>query len=135
MPYLLIGIYLLRLAGFLWLIPSYLVDMFNGRMLNIHPALLPKYGGKGMYGMHVHRAVKAAGEAESGISIHLVNEAFDEGSVIFQAKCQLNADDAAETIGAKVLKLEHQYYAKVIEDYIRAVVMSDAKNSDGGVGS
>ena len=76
----------IALAGFLWLIPPYLVSAYDGRMLNIHPALLPKYGGKGMYGMHVHQAVKAAGEAESGISIHLVNEAFDEGSVIFQAR-------------------------------------------------
>ena len=107
------------LAGFLWLIPPYLVRNFDKRMLNIHPALLPKYGGKGMYGMHIHRAVKAAGEVESGISIHLVNEAFDEGTLIFQSKCSLNASDEPETIRQKVLALEHKYFAPVIEGYIR----------------
>ncbi len=107
------------LAGFLWLIPPYLVNHYADRMLNIHPALLPKYGGKGMYGMNVHRAVKAAGEHESGISIHLVNEAFDEGAIIFQRACPLNKEDTPEDIRRKVLVLEHHHFAQVCEDYIR----------------
>jgi len=106
------------LAGFLWLIPSYLVESFKGRMVNIHPALLPKYGGKGMYGKYVHRAVKEAGEKESGITIHYVNENYDEGDVIFQATCALKPEDTPEEIGKKVLQLEHRYFATVIEDIL-----------------
>ena len=106
------------LAGFLWLVPAYLVRSFQGRILNIHPALLPKYGGKGMYGHHVHEAVKAAGELESGPTIHFVNEYYDEGDVVFQAKCTVSPDDTAEDIAQKVLALEHTHYPRIIEQVI-----------------
>ena len=108
----------LVLAGFLWLIPPYLVRAFPDRILNIHPALLPKYGGKGMYGLNVHRAVKAAGELESGITIHLINERYDEGRVLFQAAGALDAGDTAEEIGGRVLRLEHGNYWRVVLGYI-----------------
>lgn len=106
---------LLVLAGFLWLVPSYLVKAYPNKILNIHPALLPKYGGKGMYGHYVHEAVRAAAEKESGMTIHYVNENYDEGSIIFQAKCDLVESDSPDDIAKKVLSLEHQYYAKIIE--------------------
>lgn len=104
----------IALAGFLWLIPPYLVGAYQGRMVNIHPALLPKYGGKGMYGHHVHEAVKAAGETETGLTIHYVNPEYDEGAVIFQARCPVDPDDTPETIAAKVLALEHRHYPEVL---------------------
>ena len=106
---------LIVLAGFLWLIPPYLVQNFPNRIINIHPALLPKFGGKGMYGMNVHEAVKAAGEKESGITIHYVNEAYDEGGYIFKAACKIEESDSANEIAKKVLTLEHKYFPKVIE--------------------
>lgn len=109
----------IALAGFLWLIPPYLVKAYPGKIVNIHPALLPKYGGKGMYGMHVHEAVKAAGEKESGPTIHLVNEHYDEGDIVFQASCPIGPDDSAETIAHKVLELEHRHYPAVIEALLR----------------
>ena len=105
---------LIVLAGFLWLIPPYLVQAYPDKIVNIHPALLPKYGGKGMYGRHVHEAVKAAGETESGITIHYVNENYDEGNIIFQATVPLDPGDTAEEIAARVLKLEHEHYWRVI---------------------
>lgn len=108
----------IALAGFLWLIPAYLVRAFPGKILNIHPALLPKYGGKGMYGHHVHEAVKKAGETESGPTIHFVNEQYDEGDIVFQARCSLSTDDTAEDIARKVLQLEHLHYPAVIEQVI-----------------
>ena len=103
------------LAGFLWLIPDYLVMAYESKMVNIHPALLPKYGGKGMYGMHVHRAVKAAGDKESGMTIHWVNQKYDEGATIFQASCKIDEQDTAEDIAKKVLQLEHKHFAPVVE--------------------
>lgn len=103
------------LAGFLWLVPSYLVRAYPERMVNIHPALLPQFGGKGMYGMNVHKAVKAANEAKTGITIHYVNEHYDEGDIVFQATCQLSQDDTPEQIAKKVQRLEHEYYPAVIE--------------------
>jgi phosphoribosylglycinamide formyltransferase 1 len=103
------------LAGFLWLMPAYLVQRFEHRMLNIHPALLPKYGGKGMYGMHVHEAVKAAGEQQSGITIHYVNTRYDEGDIVFQASCDLGPEDTPADIARKVLALEHHHFPRVIE--------------------
>lgn len=106
------------LAGFLWLIPPYLVTAYNRKMINIHPALLPNYGGKGMYGMYVHRAVKAAGEKETGITIHYVNENYDEGNIIFQAKTTVGPTDSPETIAKKVQQLEHQHFAPVIENLL-----------------
>lgn len=118
------------LAGFLWLVPAYLVKAFPRRMLNIHPALLPQYGGKGMWGHHVHEAVKAAGESESGLTIHFVNEHYDEGDIVFQAKCSIAPEDSAEDIAAKVLALEHRFYPQIIEDTIRAHIFA----GDAGVG-
>ncbi|MGK0362968.1 MAG: phosphoribosylglycinamide formyltransferase-1 [Saprospiraceae bacterium] len=106
------------LAGFLWLIPSYLVESLPNRIVNIHPALLPSYGGKGMYGMNVHRAVQAAGERESGMTIHFVNVKYDEGDIIFQAKTKLLAADTPEDIQRKVLKLEHKHYAEVVDEIV-----------------
>lgn len=106
------------LAGFMWLMPNYLVNAYAGKIVNIHPALLPKYGGKGMYGMHVHEAVKAAGEQESGITIHYVNEHYDEGEIIFQATCTIAPDDTPQEIGRKVQVLEHQHFAPVIESIL-----------------
>ena len=102
------------LAGFLWLVPEYLVRAFPRRMLNIHPALLPAYGGKGMYGRHVHRAVKANGDPESGITIHYVNERYDEGDYVFQAAVRLDPTDTPEEIAERVLRLEHANYWRVI---------------------
>jgi len=106
------------LAGFLLLVPKYLIRNFPNRIVNIHPALLPKYGGKGMYGMNVHKAVKAANEKESGITIHLVNEKYDEGKILFQESCEIIPSDSPEMIAQKVLQLEHQHYSKVIENIL-----------------
>ena len=103
------------LAGFLLKIPVELTRAFPDRMVNIHPALLPKYGGKGMYGHFVHEAVKAEGEKETGITIHLVNENYDEGKIIFQAHTALDELDTPDSIAAKVHELEHKYFPKVIE--------------------
>lgn len=104
---------LIVLAGFLWLIPSNLVQHFT--ILNIHPALLPKYGGKGMYGMNVHKAVVASGDKESGISVHYVNDKYDEGKLIFQAKCPVLSSDTAEDVAEKIHALEYEHFPKVIE--------------------
>ena len=103
------------LAGFLLKVPQVLINNFPNKIINIHPALLPKYGGKGMYGSKVHEAVKNAGESESGITIHYVNENYDEGNIIFQAKCQLQPTDTADIIADKVHALEYQYFPKIIE--------------------
>lgn len=102
------------LAGFLWLLPEYLLKAYPKKVVNIHPALLPRYGGKGMFGMHVHQAVWEAGEKVSGITIHYVNERYDEGDIIFQAACQLDPDDRPDSISKKVQALEHRYYPSVI---------------------
>jgi phosphoribosylglycinamide formyltransferase 1 len=108
------------LAGFLWLIPGYLLKAFPNRIINIHPALLPKYGGKGMYGSKVHEAVIASRDTESGITIHYVNEQYDEGQVIFQAKCTLTETDTPESLAAKIHELEYQYFPLVIRDLIES---------------
>ncbi len=110
------SINLIVLAGFLWLIPNSLVAAYSGKIINIHPALLPKYGGKGMYGDKVHQAVIDHNEMETGISIHYVNEAYDEGDIIFQSKCKI--DPTKETISEvaqKVHALEYEHYPKIIE--------------------
>ena len=107
------------LAGFLRLIPNYLIEAYPNRIVNIHPALLPKWGGKGMYGHHVHQAVKAAGEKESGMTIHYVNQQYDEGNIIFQAKCPVKPEHTAEEIATNVLKLEHAHYPRVVEELIK----------------
>jgi len=104
------------LAGFLLKIPLVLIDGFPGKIINIHPALLPKYGGKGMYGHHVHEAVKTSGDTESGITIHYVNAHYDEGNIIFQAKCPVLPNDTPDMIAEKVHALEYEYFPKVIEE-------------------
>jgi phosphoribosylglycinamide formyltransferase-1 len=106
------------LAGFLWKVPPMLIKAFPGRIVNIHPALLPKYGGKGMYGHHVHQAVIDHREKESGITIHYVDELYDHGSSIFQAFCPVLPGDTAASLAQRVLALEHQYYPLVIEEVI-----------------
>ncbi len=115
------GIDLVVLAGFLRLIPADLVRAFPGRILNIHPALLPKYGGKGMYGQHVHAAVIAAGEQESGITIHHVNERYDEGEHLLQARCPVLPGDTPDTLAARVHALEHTHYPAVVEKLVMAM--------------
>jgi phosphoribosylglycinamide formyltransferase-1 len=110
-------IHFIVLAGFLWLIPEELIHQFPDRIVNIHPSLLPKYGGKGMYGNKVHEAVVANNEKESGISIHLVNNEYDKGQLLFQKSVLLDASDTAEIVAKKVLALEHQFFPKIIEDY------------------
>ena len=103
------------LAGFLWKVPEVLVRAYPKAIINIHPALLPKYGGKGMYGARVHEAVIAGKEKESGITIHWVNEHYDEGAIIFQATCSIDANDTAESLANKIHVLEHAHYAPTIE--------------------
>ncbi len=106
------------LAGFMWLMPSSIIKKFPGKIINIHPALLPKFGGKGMYGHYVHEAVKAAGEKETGITIHLVNEKYDEGEILCQASCTVDPYDSPEQIADKVHALEHRHYPEQIEKWI-----------------
>ncbi|EIM75137.1 phosphoribosylglycinamide formyltransferase [Nitritalea halalkaliphila LW7] len=113
------------LAGFLLQIPPHLIAAFPERMLNIHPALLPAYGGKGMYGHHVHAAVKAAGESHTGITIHLVNAAYDEGKILFQAGVALSPEDSVETIAEKVHALEYRFFPEVIERQLLGTTASD----------
>ena len=108
------------LAGFLWLVPEYLIKQYPDRIINIHPALLPKYGGKGMYGMKVHEAVITNKEKESGITIHYVNERYDDGNIIFQAKCKVDPTDTPESLASKIHKLEYEYYPKIIETLVTA---------------
>jgi phosphoribosylglycinamide formyltransferase-1 len=109
------------LAGFLRLLPFELVRAWPDRILNIHPSLLPKYGGKGMYGARVHQAVLAAGEKESGITIHLVNERYDEGRALFQAKCPVRPEDDVDTLAARIHELEHANYPRVVEEFVLAM--------------
>jgi phosphoribosylglycinamide formyltransferase 1 len=106
------------LAGFLWLIPDYLIQNYPDRIINIHPALLPKYGGKGMYGSKVHDAVKLAGDVETGITIHLVNQHYDEGKILFQASCPITAQQSSDDIANCVHDLEYKHYPQVIERWI-----------------
>ena len=106
------------LAGYLQKIPAALTTAFSGRIINIHPALLPKFGGKGMYGIHVHKAVVDAGEKLSGITIHLVDAVYDNGKILFQAQCPLSPDDTPEDVAVKVQALEQQHYPAIIEKYI-----------------
>lgn len=109
------------LAGFLWLIPPYLIQHYPDRIINIHPALLPKYGGKGMYGHFVHEAVHLAKDNHSGITIHYVNEKYDEGSIVFQEKCEILPSDQPEDIAKKVQVLEHLYYPTVIDQLVSSL--------------
>ncbi|MGB4776664.1 MAG: phosphoribosylglycinamide formyltransferase [Daejeonella sp.] len=109
------------LAGFLWLIPPNLLQAFPDQIINIHPALLPKFGGKGMYGDKVHQSVLESGEEESGITIHFVNDNFDEGEIIYQSRFRIEKEDDLEMLRFKVQQLEHQYYPKIIEQVIRKI--------------
>lgn len=110
---------MLVLAGFMWLIPERLINAFPKRIVNIHPALLPKYGGEGMYGKKVHEAVLKAKDSETGISIHYVNEHFDEGEIIYQSRCTVEPNDDVEKLAYKVHQLEHLHYPKIIEDLLK----------------
>lgn len=114
------GINFIVLAGFLLKIPENIIQKYPNKILNIHPALLPKFGGKGMYGDRVHQAVKEAKEKESGITIHYVNECFDDGEIIFQAKCEVLENDGADDIAEKVHTLEYKHFPEVIEKTILA---------------
>ncbi len=109
---------LIILAGFLWKIPEHLIRSWPGKILNIHPALLPKYGGPGMYGERVHKAVLQNGEKESGITIHIVDSLYDHGQIIFQAKCSVDPSDTPETLAAKIHDLEQLHFPKVADRYI-----------------
>lgn len=106
------------LAGFLWLIPDNILKEYPNKIINIHPALLPNYGGKGMHGHHVHEAVIAAKEQESGITIHYVNEKYDEGNIIFQAKCSITPEDTADSLAEKIHLLEKEHFPKVIDSLL-----------------
>ena len=106
------------LAGFLWLLPLNLVRNFPNSIVNIHPALLPKYGGKGMYGMNIHKAVVANKETETGITIHMVNENYDEGKIVFQTKCDVSPSDSAEDVAKKIHQLEYEFFPKTIEQLL-----------------
>lgn len=119
------GIDFIVLAGFMWLVPERFVKNYPKQIVNIHPALLPKYGGKGMYGSFVHEAVVKNKEKESGITIHWVNEDYDEGSIIYQAKCKVNPNDKADDVANKIHKLEHEHYPKIIE---KVIVENQRKN-------
>lgn len=113
------NIHFVVLAGFLWKVPSTLIAVYPNKIVNIHPALLPKYGGKGMYGNFVHEAVIAAKEKESGITIHYVDELYDHGNIIFQATCPVTENDTAATLAKKIHELEHQHYPHVIEECLQ----------------
>ncbi len=112
------GIDFIVLAGFLWKIPPALIKAYPQRIVNLHPALLPKYGGKGMYGKHVHEKVLASGDEESGITIHFVDEQYDHGATIFQAICPVEKDDTPETLAAKIHQLEHKHLPAVVENVV-----------------
>ncbi|RAJ17743.1 phosphoribosylglycinamide formyltransferase [Olleya aquimaris] len=110
---------LIVLAGFLWKFPENIIKQFPNKVINIHPALLPKFGGKGMYGMHVHEAVVANKETETGITIHYVNEHYDEGTIIFQAKCDVLTSDSAQDVAEKIHTLEMEHFPKVVEKLLK----------------
>lgn len=112
---------LIVLAGFLWLVPPVILDAFEGRIINIHPALLPKHGGKGMYGEKVHRSVIENHETESGITIHYVDHQYDSGDIIFQARCRVEKTDSPETLASKVHALEYEHFPPIIEELIESM--------------
>jgi len=109
---------LIVLAGFLWLVPESLITSFENKIINIHPALLPNYGGKGMYGMRVHEAIIAAGDTKSGITIHKVNKLYDEGQVIFQAEVNISENETPESLAEKIHLLEHEHFPVVIKELL-----------------
>ena len=110
---------LIVLAGFLWKFPENILNAFPNKVINVHPALLPKYGGKGMYGKHVHEAIVANNETKTGITIHYVNENYDEGAIIFQAECDVIPNDTADDVAAKIHELEMEHFPKVVEKLLR----------------
>ena len=112
---------LIVLAGFLWKVPARLIEAYSKRIINIHPALLPKYGGKGMYGQFVHEAVLKSGDEKSGITIHYVDEHYDNGDVIFQTTCDVMKEDNAETLAQRIHQLEHKHFPVVVEEVVRAL--------------
>ena len=118
------------LAGFIWLVPENILEQYNERIINIHPALLPGYGGKGMYGEYVHRAVIENGEKESGISIHYVNESYDKGDLILQVRCKVEPADTPYTLALKIHTLEYQHYPHVIEEIIIKLPEFSVKSSE-----
>ena len=107
------------LAGFLWLVPDNLLLVFENKMLNIHPALLPRYGGKGMFGRHVHKAVIENQEIESGITIHMVNRKYDEGNIVFQARCEVLSGDTPDTLASRIHQLEYEHFPRVVEKLLK----------------
>ena len=112
------GITSIVLAGFLWLIPECLIRNFDNKIINIHPALLPAFGGKGMYGKHVHEAVIASGAVQSGITIHLVNEKYDEGRILFQASTDVTKEDDPDTLAGRIHELEYKHFPNIVEKYL-----------------
>jgi phosphoribosylglycinamide formyltransferase-1 len=113
------GIEFVILAGFLWLVPDKLLELYDNKIVNIHPALLPKYGGKGMYGHFVHEAVIANAEKESGITIHYVNSRYDEGDVILQTRCKVDIDDTPDSLASKIHTLEYKHFPKAVEALLK----------------
>jgi phosphoribosylglycinamide formyltransferase-1 len=113
------GIDFVVLAGFLWLVPDNILKTYENKVVNIHPALLPNYGGKGMYGRHVHEAVIANGEKESGITIHYVNARYDEGDIVFQARCKVKSDDTPESLASRIHQLEYEHFPLVVEKLLK----------------
>ncbi len=120
---------LIVLAGFLWLLPVNIISKFPDRIVNIHPALLPAFGGKGMYGSKVHEAVIATGCEESGITIHYVNERYDEGDIIFQARCEIFDGDTPESLAQRIHQLEHFWYPRIIEKLLTGTKITDQDNT------
>ena len=117
------GIDFIVLAGFLWLVPDYFIKAFPMRILNIHPALLPKYGGKGMYGDKVHEAVISAGDKESGITVHYVDEKYDNGLIVFQARCSVDKEDTPGLLAGKIHQLEYKHFPLVIESVLKEMAV------------
>ena len=120
---------LIILAGFLWKVPETLIHAFRNKIINIHPALLPDHGGKGMYGHHVHNAVIASGKKETGITIHYVDEVYDSGDVIVQARCPVSSADVAESLAARVHQLEHFFFPRTIDFLLQGNLKSDDANA------
>lgn len=108
------------LAGFLWLLPSNLIEAYPRKIINVHPALLPQYGGKGMFGANVHHAVIEAGDSQSGITIHEVNQNYDEGEILLQVTCPIDKEDTADSLALKIHKLEHYFFPRFIDYWVRS---------------
>jgi len=125
------GINFIVLAGFLWKIPEVITQAYRNRIINIHPSLLPKYGGKGMYGSKVHEAVIAAGEKQSGITIHYVDEQYDNGDIIFQATCPVSENDTPDTLAEKIHKMEHENLPRVVEECVSKMIIEEKEKCAG----